>query len=232
MMCVTADALAAPVAALVQRCGPPAHVISRNDGNHFTFSDDGATVDALVDPDAAIVRALDIYAQSPATFDVAIDGVTRSFAFGTYDIAHADADLTGAADYSFGNGRAYRLDATHELVLTFSPGTKKLTRVSIGERLTLERMKLLPEQVDRRPFAYVAPVAKHIAVPDGSGAQATIVRVDIDRFGIVRLVTIIVPSDDPVFDSNLGARLDDDSYEPALLANRAVNASVFRELRH
>jgi hypothetical protein len=232
MMCVTADALAAPVAALVQRCGPPAHVISRNDGNHFIFSDDGATVDALVDPDAAIVRALDIYAQSPATLDVAIDGVTRSFAFGSYDVVHADADLTGAADYSFGNGRAYRLDTTHELVLTFSPGTKKLTRVSIGERLTLERMKLLPEQVDRRPFAYVAPVAKHIAVPDGSGAQATIVRVDIDRFGIVRLVTVIVASDDPVFDSKLGARLDDDSYEPALLANRAVNASVFRELRH
>jgi len=32
LMCVTADALAAPVAALVRRCGAPAHVISRNDG--------------------------------------------------------------------------------------------------------------------------------------------------------------------------------------------------------
>jgi hypothetical protein len=232
MMCVTADALAAPVAALVQHCGAPARVISRNDGNHFTFADDGATVDALVDPDAAVVRALDIYAQSPAAVDIAIDGVTRTFAFGSYDIVHADADLTGAADYSFGNGRAYRLDPTHELVLTFSPGTKKLSRVSLGERLTLERMKLLPQQVDRRPFSYVAPVAKQIAVPDGSGAQATIVRVDVDRFGIVRTVTVIVPSDDPAFDSKLSKRLDDDSYEPALLANRAVNASVFRELRH
>jgi len=231
-MCVTADALAAPVAALVRRCGAPAHVSSRNDGNHFTFSDDGATVDALVDPDAAAVRALDVYAESPAAIDVAIDGVTRTFAFGSYDLVHADADLTGAADYSFGNGRAYRLDATHELVLTFGPGTKKLTRLSIGERLTLERMKLLPEQIDRRPFTYVAPVAKQIAVPDGSGAQATIVRVDVDRFGIVRTVTVIVPSDDPVFDAKLSARLDDDSYEPAMLANRAVPASVFRELRH
>jgi hypothetical protein len=231
-MCVTADALAAPVAALVRRCGAPAHVISRNDGNHFTFSDDGAAVDALVDPDAAVVRALDIYADSPATIDIAIDGVTHTFAFGNYDMVHADADLTGAADYSFSNGRAYRLDTTHELVLTFNPATKHLTRVSIGDRLTLERLKLLPEQIDRRPFTYVAPALKQTGVPDGSGAQATIVRVDLDRFGIVRAATVVVPSDDPIFDARLAARLDDDSYEPARLANRAVTASVFRELRH
>jgi len=189
-------------------------------------------VDALVDPDAAVVRALDFYAQAPATVDVTLDGVTRAFAFGSYDALHADADLSGAADYSFAGGRAYRLDSSHELVLTFSPATKKLTRVSLGERLTLERMQLLPAPIDRRPFTYVAPVAKQVAVADGSGAQATIVRVDVDRFGIVRAVTVIVPSDDPVFDATLSARLDDDSYEPAVLANRAVAASVFRELRH
>jgi hypothetical protein len=231
-MCVTADALAAPVAALVRRCGAPARVASRNDGNHFIFNDDGATVDALVDPDAALVHALDIYAQSPATIDVALAGVSRTFAFGSYDLTHADADLTGAADYSFGNGRAYRLDATHELVLSFNPATKTLARVSIGERLALERLNVLPEPIDRRPFPYVAPVAKQIAVPDGSGAQATIVRVDLDRFGIVRTVTVVVPSDDDAFDAALPKRLDDDSYEPARLANRAVAASVFRELRH
>jgi hypothetical protein len=231
-MCVTADALAVPVAALVRRCGAPARVASRNDGNHFTFLDDGATVDALVDPDAAVVRALDIYAESPATIVVAIDGATRTFAFGSYDMMHADADLAGAADYSFSDGRAYRLDAGHELVLSFNPATKKLTRISIGERLTLERMNLLPEQIDRRPFTYLAPVPKQMAVSDGSGTHATVVRVDVDRFGIVRAVTVVVPSDDAAFDAALGARLDDDSYEPARLASRPVAASIFRELRH
>jgi hypothetical protein len=231
-MCVTADALAAPVAALVRRCGAPARVTSRNDGNHFTFLDDGATTDALVDPDAAVVHALDTYATAPATIVATIDGIARTFAFGSYDMAQADVDLAAAADYSFNYGRAYRLDTTHELVLSFNPATKKLARVSIGERAALDRLNLLPEPINRRPFTYVAPVAKHTGVADGSGAQATIVRVDLDRFGIVRTVTVVVPSDDDTFDAKLAARLDDDSYEPARLAGRDVAASIFRELRH
>jgi hypothetical protein len=48
----------------------------------------------------------------------------------------------------------------------------------------------------------------------------------------VRAVTVVVPSDDAAFDAALGARLDDDSYEPARLASRPVAASIFRELRH
>jgi len=231
-MCVTADALAAPVAALVRRCGAPARVTSRNDGNHFTFLDDGATTDALVDPDAAVVHALDTYATSPATIVATIDGVTHTFAFGSYDMAQADVDLAAAADYSFTDGRAYRLDMVHELVLSFNPATKKLARVSIGERATLERMHLLREPINRKPFTYIAPVAKHTGVDDGSGAQATIVRVDLDRFGIVRSVTVVVPSDDAVYDAKLPARLDDDRYEPARVAGRDVAASIFRELRH
>jgi hypothetical protein len=231
-MCVTADALAAPVAALVRRCGAPERVTSRNDGNHFTFLDGGATVDALVDPDSGTVRALDTFATAPATVDATIDGTARTFAFGSYDMAQADVDLAAAADYSFAYGRAYRLDAAHELVLTFNPATKKLARVSIGERATLERLQLLRAPINQQPFTFVAPVAKHTGVADGSGAQATIVRVDLDRFGIVRGVTVVAPSDDSVFDAALPARLDDDSYEPARLAGRDVASSIFRELRH
>ena len=221
-MCVTAAALGAPVAALVLRCGVPARVASLNDGNHFTFDRDGATADVLVDPDASVVRAIDVRADAPVTVTLPIEGTPHTFAFDRYDIARGDADLASVADHASDDRRTYRLDAAHELVLSFDPATKRLTRIAFGERAAL----------DRRAFTYVAPVAKHIAVPDGSGTQATIVRVDVDREGIVRGVAVIVPSGDAAFDAALARRLDDDRYEPARLASRPVAASVFRELRH
>lgn len=231
-MCVTADALSAPVAALVRRCGAPARVASRNDGNHFIFERDGATADVMVDPDAAVVRALDIAAPAPVTVTVPVDGIPRTFAFDRYDAARADAELAGSADYAFDNRRAYRLDAARELVLSFDPATKRLARITIGERATLGRMNVLAEPVDRRPFTYDAPVLKRTAVSGESGAQTTIVRVDVDREGIVRGVSVIVPSADPAYDATLARRLDDDRYQPARLGAQPVAASVFRELRH
>jgi hypothetical protein len=114
-MCVTAAALAAPVAALVRRCGAPTQVASRDDGHHFTFLDNGATVDAVVDPDRTIVRALDVRAAAPQSVALDVDGVARTFAFGSYALAQADADLANVADRAFATNRAYRLDAAREL---------------------------------------------------------------------------------------------------------------------
>jgi hypothetical protein len=232
MMCVTPDAIGAPVAALVRRCGAPTRVASLDDGNHFTFSRDGATADVLVDADVAAVRAIDVSASEPVSLAVVVDGARRAFAFGRDDIAHADAELATLADYAFADRRAYRLDAVHELVLTFDPATKRLARIAAGERATLERMKLLAEPVDRAPFHYVAPVARRTALPGGAGSETTIARIDVDREGIVRRVTVIVPSSDAVFDASLARRLDDDRYEPGRLAGRPAAASVFREFRH
>ena len=232
MICVTADALAAPVAALVRRCGAPARVASSNDGNHFTFSGDGAAVDALVDADRALVRAIVVRADAPQAVAIDVDGTARTFAFGTYAQAQADAELTTVADYAFGGGRAYRLDPARELVLNFDPATKRLARVAIGERGTLARLGLLPLPIDQSPFPYLAPVLEHSAVADAAGSQATIVRLDVDRFGIVRTVAVVVPSADPAFDAALAARLGDDVYAPARLGGRPIAAGVFRELRH
>jgi hypothetical protein len=231
-MCVTAAALAAPVAALVRRCGAPARVASRDDGAHFTFLDDGATADAIVDPDRMLVHALDVRAGAPLSITVDVDGTARTFAFGTYALAQADADLANAADVAFANNRAYRLDAARELVLSFDPATARLTRVVIGERATLVRLGVLAQPIDQPPFPYVAPILKRTALPGNSGAQTTIVRIDVDRTGIVRGVTVVVAGTDPAFDATLATRLGDDTYAPARLGGRAIAAGVFRELHH
>jgi hypothetical protein len=231
-MCVTAAALAAPVAALVQRCGAPLHVASRDDGNHVTFLDGGTSVDALIDADGARVRALDVRAIMPQTMTLDIDGSAHAFAFGTYAQTQADAGLADVADYAFGDARAYRLDAQRELVLSFDPATKRLARVTLGERATLGRLGVLPRALDQPPFPYRAPVPKRTALPDGDGTQTTLVRLDVDRFGIVRNVAVVVPSTDAAFDAALPARLGDDTYVPARLGDHPVAAGVFRELRH
>jgi hypothetical protein len=231
-MCVTAAALAAPVAALVRRCGAPARVASRDDGNHFTFLDDGATVDALVDPDRDAVRALDMHGSAPLNVTVDVGGTSRTFAFGSYALAQADAELTDVADYAFATSRAYRLDPERELVLGFDPATGCLSRVAIGERATLARLGVLPQPIDQPPFPYAAPILKHTALPDAAGAQTTIVRLDVDQAGVVRTVVVVVPSTDPAFDATLARRLGDDRYAPARLAGRPIAAGVFRELHH
>lgn len=217
-MCVTAAALAAPVAALVQRCGAPIRVASRDDGHHFTFNDDGATVDALVDPDREAVRALDVRAPAPQTL--------RAFASAAGGPALPDAD------FAFGTSRAYRLDQTRELVLVYDARMERLTRVAIGERTALQRLGIMPLPLDQPPFPYAAPVLKRSALGDGTGAQTTVVRIDVDRYGIVRNVAVVVASNDPAFDSSLAARLGDDAYVPARLGTQAIAGSVFRELRH
>ena len=231
-MCVTAAALSAPIAALVRRCGTPVRVASSDDGNHFGFLDDGASVDAVVDPDRDLVRALDVRGRAPLTFTVNIDGSARTLAFGTYTLAQAEAGLAGVADNAFASNRAYRLDDARELVLSFDPATQRLARIAIGERATLVRLGDLPQPIDEPPFPYAAPVLKRNALADGSGAQATIVRLDIDAAGIVRAVTVVVASDDPAFDAALPRRLGDDVYAPARLGGRPIAGSVFREVRH
>jgi hypothetical protein len=220
------------VAALVRRCGAPVRVSSRDDGSHFTFLDGGATVDAIVDPDRDLVRALDLRGYLGQTFAVDVDGAVRTLAFDGYTAAQADAELVDAADTAFGSNRAYRLDDERELVLSFDPATQRLARIAIGERATLVRLGDLPQPVDQPPFPYAAPVLKRTALAGGSGSQVTVVRVDVDAAGIVRAVTVVVASDDAAFDATLARRLGDDVYAPARLAGRPIAGSVFRELRH
>ena len=110
--------------------------------------------------------------------------------------------------------------------------TGRLARVAIGERVALVRLGALPLPVNEPPFPFVAPALRHTALPDGAGARATVVRLDVDPFGIVRTVEVVIPSSDAAFDATLPARLNDDTYVPARLGGRPIAASVFRELRH
>lgn len=226
------DILHRPVAALVRSYGTPASVATRDDGQHFVFSDGTASMTALVDDDAN-VHAVDVALAPGAAYPIVVDGTPHRFVFGTTTSIAARDELAADAETEGANFRVFRLGGAQEFVLVFDPQSSTLTHVVLGDRGALLRLGYL---TDPRPqqlqFPYLAPKLRGTAVPDGTGPKATIVRLDLNRGGAVTNVTVIMPSDDPAYDTTLVQKLGHDVYIPAKLSNRAIGASVYREIRH
>jgi len=226
------DVLHRPLAALVRVYGPPASVATRDDGQHVVFGDAAASVSAIVDDDATI-HAVDLAFPAGTKYAVDVDGKTHTFTFGTTTSLGARDELAADAETSGASFRVFRRTADSGVVLVFDPKTSLLAHVVVGDRATLLRLGYLTEQTPaQQRFPFTAPVLRRTAVADGSGARATVLRLDLDRGGVVRKVAVVVSSDDPAFDEQLVARLGNDAYAPAKLGGRAIGASVFREVRH
>lgn len=227
------DLLHRPIAALVRQYGVPTSVATRDDGQRFVFADASANVTAIVDDDAA-VRALDLAFPSGTSYSVILeDGKPHPLVFGqTTSLAARDA-LATEAETEGTNFRVFRRSPESDVVLVFEAKTQTLSHVVVGDRAALLRLGYLadPTPIQQR-FPYSAPVLRRSTVESGSGTKATVLRLDVDRGGVVRNVAIVVPSDDATFDAALAQKLGSDSYAPAKLGGRAIGASVYREVRH
>ena len=226
------DLLHRPLAALVRSYGAPASVATRDDGQHVVFGDATASVSAVIDDDATI-HAIDLAFPAGTKYAVDVDGKTHTFTFGTTTSLAARDELAADAETDGANFRVFRRTADSAIVLVFEPKTSTLAHVVLGDRATLLRLGYLTDPTPTQTrFPFTAPVLRRTSVPDGSGARATVLRLDLDRGGIVRKVAIVIASDDPSFDEQLAAKLSNDAYAPAKLGGRAIGASVFREVRH
>ena len=226
------DVLHRPIAALVRAYGAPASVATRDDGQHVVFGDASASVSAIVDDDATI-HAIDLAFPAGTRFSIELEGKTHVFTFGTTTSLGARDELAADAETEGTNFRVFRRTAETGMVLVFEPKTAVLTHVVVGDRATLLRLGYLTDPTPTQvKFPFAAPVLEHTAVPDGSGEHATVLRIDLDRGGRVKSVSVIVPSDDAAIDQQLVARLATDAYAPAKLGGRSIGASVFREVRH
>ena len=226
------DLLHRPLAALVRAYGAPASVATRDDGQHVVFGDGAASVSAIVDDDATI-HAVDLVFPAGTKYAVDVDGKTHTFTFGTTTSLGARDELAADAETEGANFRVFRRTADSGVVLVFDAKTALLSHVVVGDRATLLRLGYLTDPMPTQTrFPFTAPVLKRTSVADGSGARATVLRLDLDRGGIVRKVAIVVASDDSAFDQQLAAKLESDAYAPAKLGGRTIGASVFREVRH
>jgi hypothetical protein len=221
-----------PLAAMVRAYGPPASVATRDDGQHVTFGDATTSVTAIVDDDA-IIHAIDLAFPAGTDYALDVEGSLHRFVFGGTTSIGARDELTNDAETEGANYRVFRRNDEQIFVLVFDPGTAKLAHILIGDRGTLLRLGYVRDPTPNQPrFPFVAPVLRHSNIPDGNGPKATVVRLDLDRGGIVRGVSVIVASDDPAFDAQLVKAIGNDAYLPAKLGGRPIGASVFREVRH
>jgi len=221
-----------PLAALVRAYGPPASVASRDDGQHVIFSDGTATLDAIVDDDA-VVHALDVSEPAGTRYSLDLDGVAHTVTFGTTTSLGARDELAADAENEGTNFRVFRRGAASNLVLVFDPKTQLLARTVVGDRATILRLGYLVDpQPTQTRFPYVAPKLKRAAVGDGSGTRVTVLRVDLDRAGVVRNVSVLLPSGDDAFDADAARKLGGEAYAPAKLGGRPIGAGVLREVRH
>lgn len=232
MIAPAADVLHRPVAALVRAYGVPASVASRDDGQRFVFADGPASVTAVVD-DEATIHAVDVALPAGTPYTVELEGKAHRLTFGVTTSLAARDELAADAENEGASFRVFRLGSGSDVVLVFEPATNTLTRVVLGDRGALLRLGYLtdPQPLQER-FPYAAPKLRRSDVPEGSGPKATVLRLDLDRGGVVRKVAVVVPSGDAAFDDELARRLGSDAYAPAKLGGRAIGASVYREVRH
>ncbi len=227
-----AELLHKPVAALVSAYGTPSAALSRDDGQHIVFAQDGATIDAIVDDDATI-HAVELTFPAGTPYGATLEGTAHRFVFGVTTSNGARDELSTSALTDGANFRTFRRDADSDLVMLFDAQSSRLAHVLVGDRATLLRLGYEPDPMPvQQRFPYAAPALRKTAVPDGTGPYATVVRLDLDRGGDVTKVSVVVASDDVAFDQRLTVRLAHDVYIPAKLGGRAIGASVFREIRH
>ena len=227
-----AELLHRPVAALVRAYGAPASVATRDDGQHVTFGDAAGSVVAIVDDDATI-HAVDLAFPPGTAYALDVQGKAHTVTFGKTTSLGARDELAVDAETEGPNFRVFRRSGDSGIVLVFDPKTSTLSHVVTGDRATLLRLGYLADPMPTQTrFPFTAPVLKHTDVADGTGARATVVRIDLDRGGVVRHVSIMIASDDRAFDDQLVARFGRDAYAPAKLGGRPIGASVWREVRH
>jgi hypothetical protein len=227
-----AELLHRPVAALVRAYGAPASVATRDDGQHVTFGDATGSVMAIVDDDATI-HAVDLVFPAGTAYALDVQGKPHTVTFGTTTSLGARDELAVDAETEGPNFRVFRRSGDSGVVLVFDPKTSTLAHVVIGDRATLLRLGYLADPTPTQSrFPFTAPVLRHSDVADGTGARATVVRLDLDRGGVVRKVAVVIASDDKAFDDQLVGRVAHDAYAPAKLGGRPIGASVWREVRH
>jgi len=222
-----------PVLALVRQYGAPRGVRSADDGTHVVFDDGPARIDAIVD-DAGEVHAVDLAFPSGTTYTLTLDdGLAHRLTFGTTTADAAGDALSADAETEGGAFRVFRRGADSDAVLVFDASTQTLAHVIVGDRATLLRLGYVRTQLPEGPvFPFRAPVLRHTTLVDLGGTRATVLRLDVDRLGVVRDARVLIPSGDAAFDERAARSALHDTYAPATLSDRPIGATVLRELHH
>jgi hypothetical protein len=242
MSCVTPADLGKPIAAIVERCGPPLGVMSVWTQNQLLYAEGGQGVSVTFDADQMRARIIQFFTMPPDpsqpianwTVTLPFESGPREIALGQMTLADAQSTLAVDADVTTNTGVAFRSTANNDILLAFDE--QRIARQAfVGERASLVQSGMIASQLGDAPLDYLQPVPRDdwLRKPDGtSGARTTIFRIDIDGEGIARKVTIVIPSGDSAFDVSTQQRISDARYRPATLSKRPVSGTIFVQVRH
>jgi TonB family protein len=241
MSCVTPADLGKPIAAIVERCGPPGSVVSLSTENELLYADGGRGVSITFDADQMRARILQFFTMPPApaqpfadwTVTLPFESGARQIALGHMTVADAQSTLAADADVTTQYGAAFHSTDRNDVVLASSTDDHVLRAAFVGERASLMQSGIIASPLDDAPLDYMSPIPRDTWLKaDGTGSRTTIFRIDVDATGIVRNVTIVVASGDAAFDASALQRLGDAKFRPATLDKRPVSGTSFVQVRH
>jgi len=239
MSCVTPADLGKPIAAIVERCGAPESVTSSAGESSLRYRLDGHGVEVVFDADQMRARVLQFFTASeqsqsaPAwTLALPFESGMHDIALGTTTLAEAQSALAVDADVTTQYGEAYRSKSHNDVVLAFD-GQHVARAAFVGERMALVQSGVIARPLDAAPLELTSPVPRgEVLNTARTGPQAAIFRIDVDATGIVRNVTVVVPSGDDAFDASTQQRLGDLKFHPATLDKRPIPGTCFVQVRH
>jgi hypothetical protein len=164
---------------------------------------------------------------------------------GRTTLAQVDTSLHSYADYAApgmlpdhsakAQVLSFRTSAQRELVLFFDEAGKTAQELVYGERGMVARAGLLPGASDATgTLVYHAPVLRKggvVEYPLGAPSGTTILKLAVDKHGVVSDVALFVSSGDPALDDAAKNAAMKEVYTPAQLAGKPVDAIVFRDER-
>jgi hypothetical protein len=226
---VTPADLGKPIAAIVERCGPPDLVDSIYTSNQLFYAGNGRSTTVIFDADQLLVRVIQFNTSPPEPSQPAQQwSLTLPLESGSHDVVLGKTQLhetqsafAADADVMPHHGAAFRSTLPNTVV--------------VGARAPLTQLGVLDSALGHEPLDYTSPYPRDAWLRPqnrATGPRATLFRVDIDAQGIARNVAIILPSDDAAFDTSTKQRLSDANYRPATLEKRPVSGAIFVQVRH
>lgn len=235
-------AVGTSIIAAIRTAGIPTAVNSNDTGHLWSWENAGAATRAITD-DAGVIRMVDVR-KDGATIDINLQPVLH-IVLGRTTLAQVDGALHSYADYA-ARGMlpdhsakaqvfSFRTSERRELVLFFDEAGKTAQELVYGERGMVARAGLLPGANDATQIlVYHAPVMRKGSVveyPRTASSGAAILKLAIDKKGGVSAVSLFVSSGDQALDDAAKNAALKETYTPAQLAGKPVDAIIFRDER-
>jgi len=206
--------------------------MSQATANTLFYTNNGRTTVVWFDADQMRARILQFSTMPLLGWNVALPFRSGVHEIDLGSITFTDAQNTLAADVDVTSENSVAFRSTPQNDIVLSGNDNHVLGAFVGERASLMQLGIIASPLGSAPLDYMQPLPRDAWFVESAGRQTTIFRIDVDAQGIVRKVTIVVPSSDAAFDTSTQLRFEDATFRPATIDKRPVSGSTFVQVRH